>query len=134
MSGLFWGNRPHPACKGLLDGGCGLYMAQKPIPAVSPLKGSLPCVLDCNGVGNCLATEGFCQCGAGETGRCTAAGTRPGKRRPARPGPRSFRATRGGGRAVSPAATVPFPRLDRTGVHHPAQTALLQRHAQHDGL
>lgn len=57
---------PVPArCKSIVHDGCRLYVTQKPIPALSPLKGNLSCVLNCNHVGNCLATKGICQCGAG---------------------------------------------------------------------
>lgn len=51
---------------GLQGRGCSLFAAQVPLPAVSPPKGDTPCILDCNMVGNCLATKGLCQCPAGE--------------------------------------------------------------------
>lgn len=67
-----------PQCKGLLGPGCLGYAQQRPIPAVSPLKGNMSCLLDCNHAGKCLAIKGFCQCPAGWAGEgCATRDRRP---------------------------------------------------------
>ncbi|RMZ55166.1 hypothetical protein APUTEX25_005444 [Auxenochlorella protothecoides] len=65
-------------CGGLMGSGCQAFAQQQPMPAVSPLKGTMSCLRDCNHAGKCVAFKGFCQCPAGWTGEgCLTRERRP---------------------------------------------------------
>ena len=52
-------------CQLIRDGGCRSFHSQSPVAALPVPRGKKDCILDCNRVGNCLATRGICQCPAG---------------------------------------------------------------------
>lgn len=54
------------ACALLKGRGCTAYHSQEPIPSGALPRGNKSCILDCNHVGTCVATAGFCQCPMGE--------------------------------------------------------------------
>lgn len=54
------------ACALLKGRGCPAYHSQEPIPSGALPRGNKSCILDCNHVGTCVATAGFCQCPMGE--------------------------------------------------------------------
>lgn len=57
---------PGAACALVRGPGCLGFRSQQPIlPGTLP-KGNKSCILDCNHVGTCLGTAGFCQCPVGE--------------------------------------------------------------------
>ncbi|KFM24871.1 putative glucuronoxylan glucuronosyltransferase F8H [Auxenochlorella protothecoides] len=56
------------ACALLKGRGCPAYHSQEPIPSGALPRGNKSCILDCNHVGTCVATAGFCQCPMGWTG------------------------------------------------------------------